>query len=61
MDRFPLFALILAAIPILASGLDLARSTLLLGFILAGTAALHIYNLWMVRRRIAFIGTLSHN
>jgi len=52
MDRFPLFALILAAIPILASGQDLVRSALLLGFILAGTAALHIYNLWMVRRRI---------
>ena len=52
MDRFPLFALILAAIPVLASGLDLAGSALLLGFILAGAAALHIYNLWRVHRKI---------
>ena len=52
MDRLPLFALILAAIPILASGQDLARSALLLGFILAGAAALHVYNLWRVHRKI---------
>lgn len=52
MDRFPLFALTLAAIPILVSGQDLARSALLLGFILAGAAALHIYNLWRVHRKI---------
>lgn len=52
MDRFPLYALILAAIPVLASGLDLAGSAPLLGFILAGASALHINNLRRVHRKI---------
>lgn len=55
MDRFPLFALTLAAIPVLASGQDLARSGLLLGFILAGAVVLHIYNLWRIHRRVELL------
>jgi hypothetical protein len=53
MDRFLLFAFVLAAIPISSSGHeDLARSAVLLAFILAGAVALHIYNQQRVYKKI---------
>jgi hypothetical protein len=53
MDRFLLFASVLAAIPIYSSGLeDLPRSAVLLAVILAGAVALHIYNLKRIHRKI---------
>ncbi len=53
MDRFLLFAFVLAAIPISSSGHeDLARSAVLLAFILVGAVALHIYNQMRVHKKI---------
>lgn len=56
MDRSPLYALILAAIPIIASRqdgqYDLSKSALLVAMILIGAAALHIFNIYRVHKRI---------
>jgi hypothetical protein len=54
MDRFLLFAFVLAAIPIISSSghEDLARSAVLLAFILVGAVALHIYNQKRVHDKI---------
>jgi hypothetical protein len=53
MDRFLLFAFVLAAIPISTSGPeDIARSAVLLAFILVGAVALHIYNQKRVYKKI---------
>lgn len=56
MDRSPLYALILAAIPIIASSqdgeYDLSKGAFLLAMILIGAGALHVFNIYKVHRRI---------